>query len=224
MDRSTLMEFSEGRGQAHHHVPVGQTGIPRDPGGEVSEALELVRRHAAARGDREELLRLPEELPEEAVEERVYCASHGLRSNLTIPLKLSGRPTAALAIGCFGRERQWPAELIPRIRLLGEVLLNALARRNQALCLQRALAEVRGLKAQLEEENLYLRKEINAAVRAGGGIVGESAAITRALEQARRWRRPSPPCSCSARRGPARSSWPRRSTARAHGASGRSSR
>ena len=43
-------------------------------------------------------------------------------------------------------------------------MLNALARRNQALCLERALAEVRALKAQLEEENLYLRKEIDAAV------------------------------------------------------------
>jgi transcriptional regulator with GAF, ATPase, and Fis domain len=36
----------------------------------------------------------------------------------------------------------------------------------------------------LEGENLYLRKEIDAAAGAGGGIVGESAAIRRSLVQA----------------------------------------
>ena len=183
VDRSTLMEFSEDEDKLVTTFQWARDGIPRDPGGELSEASSWYG-GTLLRGEIVNFSRLPEELPEEAVAEREYCATHGLRSNLTIPLKLSGRPTAALAIGCFGRERQWPAELIPRIRLLGEVFLNALARRNQALCLERALAEVRALKAQLEEENLYLRKEIDAAARAGGGIVGESAAITRALVQA----------------------------------------
>jgi signal transduction histidine kinase len=118
------------------------------------------------------------------VAEKAYCAAVGLRSNLTIPLKRSGRPIAALAVACFRRERHWPADLIPRLRLLGEVFLNAVARRNQAVALESALAEIRGLKAQLEEENLYLRKEIDVATRAGGGIVGEGAAIKNALVQA----------------------------------------
>ena len=107
-----------------------------------------------------------------------------LRSNLTIPLKVSGRLLAALAVGCFRRERVWPAELIRRLRMLGEVFANALARRNQAARLEQALTEVREMKARLEEENLYLRKEIDAAARAGGGIVGESPAIKRVLVQA----------------------------------------
>ena len=96
---------------------------------------------------------------------------------------MSGRPLGALAIGCFQREREWQAEVIPRLRLLGEVFANALARRNQSVSLQQALAEVRELKARLEEENLYLRKEIDAVVHAGVGIVGESAAIKRVLVQ-----------------------------------------
>ena len=107
-----------------------------------------------------------------------------LGSNLTIPLKVSDRLLAALSVGCFRRERVWPAELIRRLRMLGEVFANALARRNQAARLEQALTEVRELKARLEEENLYLRKEIDAAARAGGGIVGESPAIKRVLVQA----------------------------------------
>ena len=60
---------------------------------------------------------------------------------------------------------------------------NALARRNQSVSLQQALAEVRELKARLEVENLYLRKEIDAVAHAGVGIVGESAAIKKVLVQ-----------------------------------------
>jgi transcriptional regulator with GAF, ATPase, and Fis domain len=183
VDRSTLMEFSEDEKKLVTTFQWARDGVPRDVSGAIDDASSWYG-GTLLRGEVVNISRLPEELPEEAVAEREYCATYGLRSNLTIPLKLSGRPTAALAIGCFGRQRQWPAELIPRIRLLGEVLVNALARRNQALCLERALDEVRALKAQLEEENLYLRKEIDAAARAGGGIVGESAAITRALVQA----------------------------------------
>jgi len=42
---------------------------------------------------------------------------------------------------------------------------------------------VRELKVRLEEENLYLRKEIDVAARTGSGIVGESEAIKRVLVQ-----------------------------------------
>ena len=150
---------------------------------------------------------MPEELPDEAGPEKAYCASTGLRSNLTIPLRVAGRPMAALAIGCFRRERVWPAEFIPRLRLLGEVFSNALVRRNQAMSVERALAEVRELKGRLEEENRYLRKEIDAiTARARGGIVGESAAIKEVLARAAQVAdHGCDGASASARRGRARS-------------------
>ena len=119
------------------------------------------------RGETINLSRLPEDLPEEAREERISLASPGFDPPHDSP-EVSGRPIAPWPSALLARAH-WPAELIQRLRLLGEVFANALARRNQALCLERALAEVRELKAQLENENLYLRKEIDAAVRAGGG-------------------------------------------------------
>jgi len=115
--------------------------------------------------------------------EKELAASFRFRAHLSIPLRVSGRPLGALSIACFRHERVWPAEVIPRLRLLGEVFANALARRNQSVSLEQALAEVRELKARLEEENLYLRKEIDVAARAGSGIVGESEAIKRTLVQ-----------------------------------------
>ena len=182
-DRSTLMEFSDDGKQLITTHCWARDGIPRDIGRLVAEETPwftgtLLRDETIAYS------RLPEDLPAEAALEREYCAVTGLRSTLTIPVRVSGRPLAALATGCFRRERVWPAELVPRLRLLGEVYANALARRNHALSLERALAEVTELKARLDNENQYLRKEIDVVARAGAGIVGESAAIKRVLVQA----------------------------------------
>src|SRR5262249_48326312 len=107
----------------------------------------------------------PDDMPEEAEYERNYCATTGLHAHLAIPLPMGGRPLAVMAIACFHRRRVWEPELIPRLRLLGEVFANAVHRRNQALTLQRAVAEVRELKGRLEEENRYLRREIDASER-----------------------------------------------------------
>jgi formate hydrogenlyase transcriptional activator len=183
VDRSSLLEVSEDGRELITSHQWARDGIPRDPPRDVNEATSWYTR-TLLRGETVAYSRMPEELPDGAVPEKAYCASTGLRSNITIPLRVAGRPMAALAIGCFRRERTWPAEFVPRLRLLGEVFSNALERRNQAMSLERALAEVRELKGRLEEENRYLRKEIDAAVRARGGIVGESAAIKKVLAQA----------------------------------------
>jgi formate hydrogenlyase transcriptional activator len=183
VDRSTLMEFSENGKELITTHQWARAGIPRDMLRVAEDETQWYTR-TLLRGETIAYSRLPEDLPEEAVAEKEYCATTGLRSNLTVPLKVSGRPLAALAIGCFGRVRLWPAELIPRVRLFGEVFSNALARRNHAMALEEALAEVSGLKARLEEENLYLRKEADARSRATLGILGESAAIKKSLVQA----------------------------------------
>ncbi len=183
VDRSTLMEFSEDGKELIFTHQWAREGIVLDGSKRVTDDTPWYAGRLL-RGETIVYSRLPEDLPDEAGPEKAYCAATGLRSNLTIPLKVSGRPLAALAIGCFRRERLWPAELIPRLRLLGEVFSNALARRNHAVRLEQALAEVRGLKERLEEENLYLRKEIDATAGTAGDIVGESAAIKRSLVQA----------------------------------------
>jgi formate hydrogenlyase transcriptional activator len=186
VDRSSLMEFSEDSRELIFTHQWAREPVRLDPDRDVRKVMSHDSPWYFGKllmGETIAVSRLPDDLPDEAVIDKAYCLATGFAANLTVPLKLSGRPVAAVAVGCFGRERQWPAALIPRLRLIGEVFLNALARRDQALRLQQALTEIRALKAQLEEENLYLRKEIDAAARVGG-IVGESAAIRRALVQA----------------------------------------
>jgi GAF domain-containing protein len=70
-----------------------------------------------------------EELPEEAEQDRAHCMVMGIRSFLDIPLFFKERITSIVVINAVRKHRSWPAEYIPRLRILGEIFLNALERR-----------------------------------------------------------------------------------------------
>ena len=86
----------------------------------------------AAQIQRGELMRfdrLPEDAPAEAVNERAYIIKAGMKSNLTIPLKAGGIVLGVLSFGAFREFRAWPDELVQRLRTIGEIFANALARK-----------------------------------------------------------------------------------------------
>jgi signal transduction histidine kinase len=70
-----------------------------------------------------------DELPPEAAEEREVLGALELKANVAMPLTVSGAVIGALAIGCIRRSRPWPAPILQRIRLMGMVFGNALARK-----------------------------------------------------------------------------------------------
>jgi PAS domain S-box-containing protein len=73
---------------------------------------------------------LPDALPAEAITDRENARLLGLRSNLTIPLSAGGLPpVGALALNTLRARRDWPDELVKRLRLVAEVFTNALARK-----------------------------------------------------------------------------------------------
>ena len=71
-----------------------------------------------------------EELPPEAALDRDNLRRFGVRSNLTLPLSVGGASTvAALGFNSTRSERDWPEPLVKRLRLVGQVFANALARK-----------------------------------------------------------------------------------------------
>lgn len=69
-----------------------------------------------------------DDLPIEAQADRQRFVELGTQSHLSIPLAVGGTLIGALSLGTVTLERQWPDALVSRIRLLGEVLANALRR------------------------------------------------------------------------------------------------
>jgi transcriptional regulator with GAF, ATPase, and Fis domain len=101
-----------------------------------------------------------EDLPPEAVGEAEYVQQTGLRSHLSIPLRVGGRVIGAIAFAAYRETRNWPEDLIARIRLVGEVFAHAIARKREHEKLLAALAEIRLLKDRLERENSYLKHAV----------------------------------------------------------------
>jgi signal transduction histidine kinase len=70
-----------------------------------------------------------EDLPPEAECERRVCRGLGMKSFLSIPLVSGGMTQGSCALVATRRERTWPNGFIPRLRLLGDILVNAMARK-----------------------------------------------------------------------------------------------
>ncbi|MCL4203926.1 MAG: sigma 54-interacting transcriptional regulator [Pirellulaceae bacterium] len=128
---------------------------------------------------------LPDELPPEAIKERDYCRMHGIQSNVAVPLKVGGSVLGAITFAFIRRRCEWPAEILSRLQLIGEVFANAILRRRTEESLREALAENMVLRQRLEQENQYLREQAVLKYH-HGRIIGRSEAITRVLSEAER--------------------------------------
>jgi len=119
------------------------------------------------------------EFPADAKNERAAMERVGLESVLWVPFEVRGRLAGHLAINTV-RQRTWSEELVPQLRLLGEVFGEALTRRDAELGLQKSFEEIESLKEQLQQENLYLREEAKLTQK-HGEIIGDSALLREAL-------------------------------------------
>jgi formate hydrogenlyase transcriptional activator len=154
-DRSTFGEFHEDGSlfvlsstavDGFEPTPVGQ--LPPQLGWFIGKLLAgefVVTPNAAT------------DLPPEAAAEAEYCRRTGLVSHLAIPLKIGGKVIGAIAFSAHRKTRVWPEDLAIRLKLVGEVFAQALARKREQEKLLNALAEVKILKDRLERENTYLQ-------------------------------------------------------------------
>jgi len=179
-DRSTLFEFSaDGMVlQATHswgRPDVAPFAI------DIIVATELPWYHdQLTRGSVVRLGCIPEELPSGTDAERAYIERVGMRSNLSVPIAVGGRFVCALATGAFGAPRAWSDSDVERVRVVGQIVANAIHRKRADEALRASLTEVEQLKDRLEAENVYLREEVKSA-HDFDEIVGQSPTIRQVL-------------------------------------------
>ena len=110
------------------------------------------------RAGRTIVIRSLDDLPAEATGTAEAFRRSGLRSHVGIPIRVDGRIAAGIAFAAFRSMRAWPKDLIARLKLIGEVFAQALARKRYDEKITAALEEVQQLKARLERENAYLKE------------------------------------------------------------------
>ena len=80
------------------------------------------------RSGRTIVLRSDEDFPPEAAAAAKYYRRAGLRFDLVIPLPVDGRVVASIGFSSFRPTREWPADFIARVTVIGEVMAQALVR------------------------------------------------------------------------------------------------
>lgn len=103
-----------------------------------------------------EPFRIPDDLPPEASVEREFMARTGLKTNLTIPLKVTGAVVGGIGFASFRAPIDWPDDLIRRLRLVGDIFTNAIARKRADEALRKLAAKL--LTAQEEERRRIARE------------------------------------------------------------------
>jgi formate hydrogenlyase transcriptional activator len=123
------------------------------------------------------------DLPAEASADKQTYEALGTQANLNIPVVASRSDVYSLVLNATRSERTWPEVYIPRLRVLGEILGNALVRSRNAMELNERLREIEALKQRLETENIYLQEEVKILAE-HSEIVGQSPGIKKVLAQA----------------------------------------
>ena len=142
IDRSSFGEWSQAQRQiriTHSYVVPGFPPFPRI----ILDDRFPWYADRVRQGEVISLSRLPEDAPAEAVQEREYVVKHGLKAKLTIPLKVGGSVLGVISFGSFRAYRPWPDELVQRLRLVGEIFANAVARKRADIAIRESEARFR---------------------------------------------------------------------------------
>ncbi len=123
----------------------------------------------------------PDELPDGV--DRATLRRLDLKSTVVVPVSLAERIVGVVSFGVMRSERQWPPEILRRLRLAASVFASVLDRRHNDEALRHALADVERLSDRLRTDEVCVRREVETTLDTSG--VGRSAAIRRVEEQVR---------------------------------------
>jgi signal transduction histidine kinase len=101
-------------------------------------------------------------LPEDARPEKLYCVKYGLKSHLAVPVWSNGSVSFAIAFTSLRASRKWSDDLATRLRLVGEIFVNALRRRNAEAALVKLNVELESRVSERTFELAAKSRELEA--------------------------------------------------------------
>jgi formate hydrogenlyase transcriptional activator len=108
----------------------------------------------------------------------------GVKAGLGVPLEVDGSGVDIFAMDKVLKEHVWPEGIIEHSKAIGRVMLGVMRRREAELELLENHEEIKTLKDQLVQENIYLRQEARGDYQ-HDKIIGDSEAIKDALAKVR---------------------------------------
>jgi PAS domain S-box-containing protein len=132
-DRSNFGEFAAD-GQVTILCSVAKDGVERYPPGPAPAFLSWY--NGQLRAGKIIHVRSLDDLPPEAIGETEYYRRSGIRSSIGIPLRVGGSIVGLINFAAFRSTRKWPDDLIARLKVVGEVMAVALARKRSEAALQ----------------------------------------------------------------------------------------
>lgn len=171
VDRCTLTEVDPDTGHTYTRFSYAVEGCTAIPQMRADQMFPWTT--AQLLQNRVMILNYPYSFPPEATADRENAALGRFRSSVHIPIEIAGGVRYILSAAAIQEHRLWPDLLLPRLRLLGEILANALIRKagDDAL---------RAMKESLESENISLREVVNTSDEYAD-IIGTSESLMYAL-------------------------------------------
>jgi formate hydrogenlyase transcriptional activator len=183
-DRGSCMQYSKDHRQIHATHSWARDGLPEffDLSADGTFVSKQHFPWVTERMSQQETVAFSDVdgLPKEAEKDRQTFEKLGVKSGIAIPYFVEGSFLFTVTFGSTHSGRAWPEDMIHRLRRLGEVFSNAILRKNADQEIQKAFSEIQELKDRLQEENIFLLKEIKT-IRKHPEIIGESNAIKRVL-------------------------------------------
>ena len=141
MDRVTLLELSPDRDEMIVAYSWSAPGVPAPPA-RISKRSQPWWVGQVLRGD-SSLAAHVDDLPGEAASEREYLRQKGVASAASIPLTVGGEIAGAISFVTVHRHESWTPETVSRLRAIGDILWNALKRRQAMQALLASQARTR---------------------------------------------------------------------------------
>lgn len=106
----------------------------------------------------------------------------GTKAGVGVPLESDNSGVDVFAMDTVISDYQWPDGIIEQAKVVGKVLLSAILRREAEVIIQNGYSEIRRLKDQLKQENIYLKEEIKVT-KNFDTIIGQSSALKYVLHR-----------------------------------------
>jgi len=182
LERTDIAQINEDRGQLQFTHSWTAKGVGSIAGRFAYEDFPALTQLVISK-DEYILFTSPDDLPGESPKDVESIKKVGVESGLIIPYFSENKFVCVVCFGTHSRfQLDWSEGLIQRLSLMGEVISNALIRKETDVRLRNAFNEIQTLKKQLQKENIFLRKELES-IRHQAEIIGESDEIKDVLNK-----------------------------------------